>query len=161
MFVYLSIGTNIQPEKNAVHIVRELCQHFGVITLYPFIYTQPVSMPKTSIFLNSLAIINTETPPKKIKTILNEIEVKLGRDRSDPKRSYKNRTADIDILNVHENLDENLFLEGNEEPYIQLCLSQKQACADLRQEGLPSYQRAASVHWDRSTRKILVRQNEL
>ena len=161
MFVYLSIGTNIQPEENAVHIVRELCQHFGVITLYPFIYTQPVSMPEASIFLNSLAIIRTETPQKKIKEILNEIETKLGRDRSDPNRSYKNRTADIDILHIDANLDENHFLHGHEESYIKLCLSQKHACADLRQEGLPSYQRPTSVHWDRSTRKILVRQNEL
>lgn len=160
MFVYLSIGTNIQPEKNAVNIVRELCQHFGPLTLYPFIYTQPVAMTNTSVFLNSLAIITTNAPADEVKQILNAIETKLGRDRNDPEKSYKDRTADIDILNTSEALDQNHFMTC-QEPYIAQCLSQEQAAADLSKEGLASHQGAATVHWDGSAGKVLVNQDKL
>ena len=160
MFVYLSIGTNIQPEKNAVNITRELCQNFGPIILYPFIYTQPISMPNTALFLNALATIRTDAPTTEIKETLNQIEIRLGRDRNDPNKSKKDRTADIDILNVSDTFDEEKF-KRCEEPYVALCLSQNQTKADLSDQGLPAHQGPATVNWDRNAGKIVVSQNQL
>ena len=160
MFVYLSISTNIQPEKNAVNITRELCQVFGPMILYPFIYTKPVSMPNASLFLNSLAIIKTDAPNSEIKKKLNLIETKLGRNRNDLNRSKKDRTADIDILKSSALLDEENF-RCCDEPYVQFCLSQDQSAANLSDYGLPAHQRATTVHWDRNTGKIVISQNKL
>ena len=49
-------------------------------------------------FLNALFIIQTSMSAEQLKQEFNRIEEALGRDRSDPQRSFKDRTIDIDIL---------------------------------------------------------------
>ncbi len=159
MYFYLSIGTNINPEKNAVKVVKLLCQNFGLLTLYPFVYTAPEAMSSDSIFLNSLAIIHSQKDKSEIKHILNTIEMTLGRDRNDPEKSVKDRTADIDILlcNPQYSLS---FFERFTDTYIQSCLSPNLP-ANLSTQGLPSYQGATTIDLDRISGEIMITKNKL
>lgn len=155
MFFYLSIGTNITPKKNAVKIIRAILDRFGDITLFPFVKTKPVGMKNASDFLNSLSIITTQLPPAEVKKCLNTIEINLGRDRSDPNRSKKDRVADIDILLYSNKHHLSLFNSFND-AYVQACLIGKHTPEDLSEFGLPSFQRASTIHIDNASGQILI-----
>lgn len=173
MYYYLSIGTNIEPEANAVRISTALARVFGKFSLYPFVYTTPVAMKSSKAFLNSLAIISSEHDTDAVKLQLNAIEIALGRDRQDPLRSEKDRSADIDILTSHPNYNESLFL-NYDAPYIPLVLGISKdintpnsdenpslnRCADLSHFGLAlnltTPQRPATVYFNTRTRHVAV-----
>lgn len=159
MYFYLSIGTNINPEKNAMRIIHALSEHFGHLSLFPFVYTEPESISSSSIFLNGLAIIQSELSVQQIKQVLNEIEISLGRDRSDPLKSIKDRPADIDILLFADQHHLSLFDTFNDS-YIKACLPPNEP-ADLTSYGLPAQQGAATVYLDNRTGKIEIVQNKL
>lgn len=159
MYFYLSIGTNINPEKNSVRIIENLCHHFGSLTLLPFVYTKPELILSSSIFLNGLAIIKSNLCDKDLKNILNTIEVKLGRDRNDPLKSTKNRPADIDILLQADKHHLALF-DTFTEKYIKACLPPNKP-ADLSVYGLPAHQGAATIHLDNTTGQISIIKNKL
>lgn len=159
MYFYLSIGTNINPEKNAVNIIKNLSHHFGRLTLFPFVYTKPEFISSSSIFLNSLAIIESKLSDKEIKHILNTIEIKLGRNRNDPLRSTKDRPADIDILLQADKHHLSLF-DTFTDQYIKACLPPNTP-ADLSVYGLPTHQGAATVHLDSTTSQIAIIENKL
>ncbi|MDQ7049978.1 MAG: hypothetical protein Q9M92_10740 [Enterobacterales bacterium] len=78
MYYYLSIGTNISPEVNAVKIVQLLCKIFGQMVLYPFIRTSPVDIQSENLFLNSVAIIKTRFRADSIKNNAGWDRVELG-----------------------------------------------------------------------------------
>lgn len=167
MYYYLSIGTNIEPEANAVRISTALAKMFGNYALYPFIYNAPVSMKSQRVFLNSLAIISSDLNKEEVKAELNKIEIQLGRDRQDPQRSEKDRTADIDILTARLDYNEAFFLEFDA-PYIPLVLAKddkydERAGADLSRYGLhlplSTPQRPTTVYFDTRTRHIAVVDN--
>lgn len=158
MYYYLSIGTNIEPEKNAVNIITHLTQEFGPLAVYPFIYTYPEAIESKRIFLNSLAIIVAKHSPAEVKSRLNLIEERLGRDRSDPARSSKDRAADIDILDYGEALDVNVFQRGKE-AYISQVVAGHGVAADLGSQGLVTPERPTTVHFDASTGHIAIFQD--
>jgi len=160
MLAYLSLGTNIDPEQNAVRMIENLCQYFGEIRLYPFVYTKSIDMALPSTFLNALVILNTSLNKAELKTILNTLETKLGRDRQDPLCSVKDRPADMDILAMSDIHDESFFKIANE-PYIHDCLDATRKKADLSKFGLPTHQGAATVYWDGATSKIIILEDKL
>jgi len=147
MYYYLSIGTNIDPEINAVNIVKMLLQRFGPMVAYPYLRTAPVNMESACEFFNSLAIIYSHLKPEELKKALNEIESKLGRDREDPLRSIKDRPADIDILGSTHTLN-NAFFHQQEEPYVVEVARNPGTGIDLSGRGLPSTECAATVNFD-------------
>lgn len=161
MYFYLSLGSNISPEASAVRMVRALCLRFGKIGLFPFCYTPPEGINSDTLFLNGLAIIAASDAKLLVKDQLNAIETAMGRDRDDPERSYKDRTADIDILAQAEALDLRHFYAAPES-YVQTCFHLRGTTRpDLRQWGLASYQRPSTVHVDTCTGKICVIEDEL
>lgn len=147
MYYYLSIGTNINPEFNAAQIIHCLAREFSAIRYFPFVYTEPQGMQTELTFLNSAAIIESNLPPSEFKSRLNAIETELGRDRNDPLRSKKDRTADIDILGTEEDLDL-LFFNQFKETYIRGVVAPEahSQFADLSRYGLPD-----SPHLDRDS----------
>ncbi|MFL0811389.1 MAG: 2-amino-4-hydroxy-6-hydroxymethyldihydropteridine diphosphokinase [Agarilytica sp.] len=155
MHYYLSLGSNIEPEKNAVKMLAALANRFGAFIAYPFYYTPPVKITSGHPFLNSLAIIPSGLQPDAFKAELNCIEIRLGRDRSDPLRSQKDRTADIDILKISAKVD-TLFFENFDEPYINIFTLGKDKRADLSAFGLPTTERATTVDLDTTTGHIRV-----
>lgn len=153
---YLSIGTNIEPEKNAVNIVRELCKRFGTLFVYPFVYTKPEDMETDLPFLNSLAAFKSDEDNQQVKNTLNQIEISLGRDRADPLSSQKDRVADIDIITQSEVFDIDKF-EVATERYVQSVLHPVHKPANAQ---LP-FDRPSSVNLDGTTGDIIVVDNEL
>lgn len=94
----LGIGSNIDPENNIAEIIRQLLGHFPQLALSRILKIPPIGMNSHRDFLNLVVFIETDINEAALKTICNEIEVRLGRDRTDPSRKIKDRPADLDIL---------------------------------------------------------------
>ncbi len=161
MYYVLSIGTNQNPKINAVNIVKHLCNHFGCIKLYPFIETPPVNMDTQHQFLNSVCIIDTDLSANDLKHITNEIEITLGRKRSDPRSAYKDRPADIDIMQSFADYSQIVKIM-TDEPYINEVLKlNKVKMLDLSQYGLPSFTQNTAVCFDAATDTLLIDTDEI
>lgn len=93
----LGIGTNLDPERNALRIVERLVARFGRILLSRLYATAPVGMASGRTFLNFCAFAATELEPAAMKALCVGIEVELGRDRSHPGSKTRDRPADIDL----------------------------------------------------------------
>lgn len=158
MYYYLSIGTNIDPHNNAARIIRQLLDNFGPMISHPFLLNAPQNIASKNKFLNSVAIIYSDKSEKEIKGTLNQIEIALGRDRNDPLKSVKDRTADIDILGCSEELNSEFFKQFSE-PYINFNAQSERDhndYADLSQKGLPSTQGPTTIHFDRTAGQIRI-----
>ena len=99
-----SLGSNIEPELHFSRAKHYLAKLADELEFSRDITTKPVGMNTNHPFLNALFILETALTPTALKAEFNKIEVLLGRDRSDPLCSVKDRPIDIDILGE---LDEN------------------------------------------------------
>jgi|25_taG_2_1085351.scaffolds.fasta_scaffold22971_2 2-amino-4-hydroxy-6-hydroxymethyldihydropteridine diphosphokinase len=97
-FYFLSLGSNLEPEFNLGLAVEAFLVKFRTIGLYPFRFTEPEGMESENLFVNGVCIIHSDVSHNELKAWTNEVEVFLGRDRSDPLRDRMDRTCDIDIL---------------------------------------------------------------
>ncbi len=94
----LGIGSNIAPESNVLSIIELLLEHFPTLHLSRVLRIPPVGMNTHKEFLNVVLFIETDMAESDLKAICNNIELQLGRDRTDPDRKMKDRCADLDIL---------------------------------------------------------------
>jgi 2-amino-4-hydroxy-6-hydroxymethyldihydropteridine diphosphokinase len=94
----LGIGSNINPNENMPKIINALLLHFPDLSISRILKLPPIGMNSQQDFLNVVGFIETTMPEKALKTICNQIEITLGRDRDDPASKMKDRPADIDIL---------------------------------------------------------------
>jgi len=94
----LGIGSNIEPQANIAKIIQLLLRQFPQLSLSRVLKIPPIGMNSQRDFLNVVVFIETEMVETELKTICNDIEITLGRDRLDPARKTKDRTADLDIL---------------------------------------------------------------
>lgn len=92
-----SMGANLAPEKNFA-LARQQIDALGTVTYSVATYTQPVAIETHHDFLNALFLIETQLDAVALKQQFNRIEEHLGRDRTDPLSSQKDRPMDIDIL---------------------------------------------------------------
>ena len=97
--VYLTLGSNIEPERNLRAAVRELDAVLGVEAVSRAYEAAPVGAPGSPRFLNAAVAVRTPLDPGDLKfRILRPIEARLGRVRtSDPNAP---RTIDLDIALV-------------------------------------------------------------
>lgn len=98
MYYVISIGSNIQPELHVAAAVSALAKSFGSLYLYPRVYTQAELVVSNHVFINSVLVLRSMLPATELKAELCRIEELLGRDRSDPERSVKDRSCDLDII---------------------------------------------------------------
>ncbi len=95
--VYISLGSNIEPEKNlrrAVQLLREGCLVLAVSSIYR---TPPQGFTDQPDFLNMAVKIQTALTPEAFKMqVLAGIEKQLNR-RRDPDNKNAPRTIDLDI----------------------------------------------------------------
>ena len=156
MYYYLSIGTNIDPEFNAVAIVKNLINEFGGLYLFPFVKTEPVNICSFNYFLNSICVMQSNLDTESVKEITNRIEVQLGRKRFDLLSGQKDREADIDIIISSDSPIEFRNLKV-EEPYVNAVLSSEfLQRVDLKLFGLPSIYSPSSINFDTRTGQIVV-----
>lgn len=94
----LGLGSNINPQQNFAAIIRSLLAEFDHLHLSRVLTIPPVGMNSHRPFLNAVTFIETDMPEPQLKTICNQIEIALGRDRDDPDSKIKDRPADLDIL---------------------------------------------------------------
>ena len=94
----LGIGSNIEPHKNITQIIHLLLEHFPSLSLSRVLEIPPIGMNSQRDFLNVVIFIQTQQSETELKAICNTIEIQLGRNRNDPDRKMKDRSADLDIL---------------------------------------------------------------
>jgi 2-amino-4-hydroxy-6-hydroxymethyldihydropteridine diphosphokinase len=98
--VFISMGSNIDGERNLREAVRRLALRCRLLAVSPVYETTPVGradqVGKADNFLNAAALIETDLTVAELKTtVLQVIERELGRVRTEDK--YAPRTIDLDI----------------------------------------------------------------
>jgi len=136
-----------------VYALRELGTVFGHLALLPFRYTEPENVSLQNRFVNALMVIYCELDEIEVKSRLNAIEARLGRDRNDPERSTKDRTADLDIITYSDVFDVSLFRLAPE-GYVAMCLEGQGEQPELESYGLTSPEGASTVYIDALTGDI-------
>lgn len=155
------LGSNIQPEVNLPQAVARLAGRFGPVWLSAVIRTRPEGMSTPNPFLNALAVFASDLSPEQLKFELNALEESMGRDRSDPLSSRKDRPIDVDILEVRP---ERAFTgESIEEAYYRsLFMGERtMAVVKLQLEGQCLGQSPATIYRNQgSGHEIVVEQGE-
>lgn len=99
--VFITLGSNIEPEENLCEAVRLLGERFTILATSHVYETAPIDAAgqvssEQANFLNAAVLIETDLPPYSLKyEVLREIETQLGRVRTEDK--YASRTIDLDI----------------------------------------------------------------
>jgi len=95
--VFVSLGSNIEPEKNlsqAIHLLRAKVNVTAISSAYR---TAPQGFSEQPDFLNMAVRLTTTLTPQALKSdVLDWIEQQLGRKR-DPLNKNAPRTIDLDI----------------------------------------------------------------
>jgi 2-amino-4-hydroxy-6-hydroxymethyldihydropteridine diphosphokinase len=95
--VYISLGSNVEPEANIPKALEQLAARVRLQGLSTFYRTEPVGPAGQPAFINGVAQVWTDLPPRALKSdILRPIEAALGRERG-PDR-YAPRPIDLDLL---------------------------------------------------------------
>lgn len=102
--VYLSLGSNIDPEKHLRAALSELQTRFGALMISPIYRCAAVGFAGAD-FLNLAVALDTELDPHTLNVWLHALEDRHGRQRNVPR--FSNRTLDIDIV-----LYDDLVLQG-------------------------------------------------
>ena len=92
---YLSLGSNVSPEKNIQFALDQLSKIFGEITSSSTYLTEAVGF-KGSDFLNLVVKIDTVLEPVELISELHRIEEMTGRVTGT--KAFNDRTLDIDVL---------------------------------------------------------------
>ncbi|MEO6076177.1 MAG: 2-amino-4-hydroxy-6-hydroxymethyldihydropteridine diphosphokinase [Dokdonella sp.] len=93
--VYLSIGSNLQPNQHISAALAELRDHFSNVEVSPFYRSKAVGFDGPD-FINAAIVLDTDWEPDRLNTWLHALEDRQGRQRDQPR--YSSRTLDIDIV---------------------------------------------------------------
>lgn len=117
--VYLSIGSNISPERYMGLVVGELQRMFTIVGVSSVWKTQAVGFFGGD-FLNAVIKIQTRLSPVGLKfKVLRPLEAQLGRIRTEER--FTSRTIDIDIVLYDDILvDDELF----QQPHLAVPLAE-------------------------------------
>ncbi|MFT3790756.1 MAG: 2-amino-4-hydroxy-6-hydroxymethyldihydropteridine diphosphokinase [Rudaea sp.] len=92
---YLSLGSNLEPEKHLRAALAELRARFGIIVVSPVYRCKAVGFDGPD-FLNLAVAIDTDLEPAALDDWLHALEDRHGRRRDVPR--FSSRTLDIDIV---------------------------------------------------------------
>ena len=93
--VYVSVGSNIEREKNVRGAVNALTARFGTVATSP-VYRSKAEGFDGEDFYNFVAGFDTDETLERLRETLSRIEAAHGRRRTAER--YAPRTLDIDIL---------------------------------------------------------------
>ena len=92
---YLSLGSNIEPERHLGAAIGELRERFGAIVVSPVYRSAAVGFEGPA-FRNLAVGIDTDLDPVALDAWLHALEDRHGRRRDGPR--YSSRTLDVDIV---------------------------------------------------------------
>ena len=93
--IYISIGSNIDAEKNIRLAIHALQDHYGKLILSSVYESEAVGFDGDN-FLNLVAAVKTTEDVYTVAANLRKIEDENGRIRSGPR--FSSRTVDLDLL---------------------------------------------------------------
>ena len=68
--MYISVGSNIEPEKNIPKALEKLKKYVRVVATSTFFRTMPIGRPEQGFFLNGVWLIETDKSQRaKIRSI--------------------------------------------------------------------------------------------
>ncbi|KAF1716771.1 2-amino-4-hydroxy-6-hydroxymethyldihydropteridine diphosphokinase [Pseudoxanthomonas yeongjuensis] len=92
---YLSLGSNVLPERNLASALRALRERFGALLVSPVYRTKAIGFDGPD-FLNAAAVLDSDLGVRELNDWLHALEDAHGRDRSGPR--FGDRPLDIDIV---------------------------------------------------------------
>ncbi len=93
--VYLSLGSNVEPQRYLRAAIAALRERFGDIAVSPAYRSKSVGFDGAD-FVNLAVGLDTELSPEALNDWLHALEDRHGRRRDVPR--YADRTLDIDIV---------------------------------------------------------------
>ena len=108
---YLSLGSNVSPEKNIQFALDQLSKIFGKVVSSSTYVTKSVGF-EGSDFLNLVVRINTNLDPSELIDKLHRIEEMTGRVTGT--KAFNDRTLDIDVLIYDDLVDLSLNIPRDE-----------------------------------------------
>ncbi len=93
--VYVSLGSNIDRERNIKQAIADLQEAYGELEQSRTYETQAVGFAGDP-FYNLIVAFDTDEAPQAVASRLRDIEDAHGRDRSSGK--FSNRSLDLDLL---------------------------------------------------------------
>jgi len=93
--VYVSVGSNIDRERNVKGALEDLQKEYGAIEQSRIYETQAVGFDGDP-FYNLVVAFDTDQSPQQVAEVLRHIEDAHGRDRDTGK--FSSRSLDLDLL---------------------------------------------------------------
>jgi 2-amino-4-hydroxy-6-hydroxymethyldihydropteridine diphosphokinase len=96
---YIGLGANLGDRKTTIGRAVELLRDtpgIDVVAVSQLRETEPVGYLDQPRFLNGVAALDTQLPPRALLERLLEVERELGRSRDGPR--FGPRTIDLDVL---------------------------------------------------------------
>lgn len=94
--VVIGVGSNIDPEHNIREAEKIVSEYHNLVNTSSFVETEPVGFKDQDNFINGAFLIETEMESTTLRAWLKDLEIKLGRVRTENK--YGPRTIDLDII---------------------------------------------------------------
>jgi len=90
---YVGLGANLGDREATIRAA--VAQLPGLVAVSPLHETDPVGVIDQPPFLNGVAALETELPPRELLDVLLAVERRLGRERGE---RWGPRTIDLDLL---------------------------------------------------------------
>jgi 2-amino-4-hydroxy-6-hydroxymethyldihydropteridine diphosphokinase len=100
--VIIGFGSNIDPLNNIREAIKILEETVEVVKVSRLVRTAPIGISDQPDFINGAVRINTSLQKDELRTLLKNIEDRLGRDRSLPR--FGPRTIDLDLVVWNETI---------------------------------------------------------
>ena len=97
---YLSLGSNLEPERHLRAALGALAATFGPLQVSPAYRTQARGFVGPD-FLNLAVVIDTSLAAPALRDWLHALESRLGRDRGAPRLSSHTLDADLVLYGEH------------------------------------------------------------
>ena len=92
----IGLGSNINPRQNIIKAKTRLAKDCKILAESRFVTTKPIGKKNQADFLNGAILLETNQSKDKLRVYLKNIEVSLGRKRTN--KNFGPRTIDLDIL---------------------------------------------------------------
>lgn len=94
---YISVGSNIEPQRNVLDAIRLLMEDLTLTAASTFYRTRPLLERDGPDYLNGVLAGSTDIPAQELKlNLLHPIEGRLGRRRTGD--TFESRTIDLDLI---------------------------------------------------------------